>query len=474
MPIDLFLDPTAKRRTSAMLFEQIRESITSGRLHPGDRLPTSRELATELGVARSTVTAVYARLVGEGVLEARTGDGTFVALDSTRSMRAGVNALVPRRSAPLDSILSPAPGLAIDLRVGRPDPLLFPLVDWRCAVTDTLRVPPSGYSDPAGLASLRHALAVWIHRSRGVNATPDQVVVTSGAQGAFDLIARVMLAPGDIVAMEDPGYVMARLAFEHHGLRVVPVPVDGEGIVVDAIPRNARAVFVTPSHQLPTGVTMSPARRRALLAHAQRNAMAIIEDDYDTEFRHVDRPLEPIQRLDTSGRVLYVGTFSKTLSPSLRLGFVVAPEPIAAAFVAARRLIDTQPPHLTQAALTTLITNGRLDRHLRRVRRVYTARHEVVRQQLAALHEAGFIERPAVTNAGLHAMMTLRGDIAADQVATRMAGEGVGLQTTAEWWVTPLPPPGLTVGFGTANVEQLNRAFASLRTVLETEQPMRF
>ena len=470
MPVDLFLDPTVKRRTSKMLFEQIRESIASGRLHPGDRLPTSRELSTELGVARSTVTAVYARLVAEGVLEARTGDGTFVALHGTRSKRAVVNALVPRRSASHDATLPPVPGLPIDLRVGRPDPLLFPLVDWRRAVTDTLRVPPPGYSDPAGLASLRDALAVWIHRSRGVNATPDQVVVTSGAQGAFDLIARVMLAPGDIVAMENPGYVLARLAFEQHGLRIAPVPVDGEGIVVDAIPRNARAVFVTPSHQLPTGVTMSPTRRRALLGHAQRNAMAIIEDDYDTEFRHVDRPLEPIQRLDTTGRVLYVGTFSKTLSPSLRLGFVVAPEPIAAAFVAARRLIDTQPPHVTQAALATLIINGRLERHLRRIRRIYTARHEVVRNQLDELHKAGFIELPEVTNAGLHAMMTLRSDVSAGQVATRMAGVGVGLQTTAEWWVTPLPPPGLTVGFGAASVEQLDHAFASLRNVLENKQ----
>jgi GntR family transcriptional regulator / MocR family aminotransferase len=466
MPIDLFIAPGAKRQTSAQLYAQIRDATASGRVSPGDRLPTTRELALELGVARSTVTAVYARLVGEGILEARTGDGTFVAEHGQRSRGRVTTALSPRRSAPMALPSRAVAELRIDLRTGRPDPLLFPIVDWRRAITEAVRTPPPGYGHPAGLPALREALAVWVRKSRGVNATAEQIVVTSGAQGAFDLIARVMLKPGDIVAIEDPGYSMARRAFEHHGLRSVAVPVDPEGIVVEQIPRTARAVYVTPSHQSPTGVTMTPTRRRALLAHAERFGMAIIEDDYDTEFRHVDRPLEPVQRLDNAGRVLYVGTFSKTLSPSLRLGFVVVPGPIVEAFIDARSLIDTQPPHVTQAALCTLISNGRLERHLRRVGRVYTTRHAAVQDHLERLHDDGLIEQLLRSNAGLHHMIALPGGMSAESVAWYLALEGIAIQTTAEWWVAD-PPPGLMIGFGTANVEQLDQAFASLRTVLE-------
>jgi GntR family transcriptional regulator / MocR family aminotransferase len=475
MSVDLFVDPAQPKRTSALLFDQIRTAIGDGRLLPGDRLPTSRELASELAVSRSTVTAVYGRLLAEGFLTGRQGDGTFVAreLETPRRSHAGSTgsigeystALTPRRSIAVPTRPSVPTDLRIDLRTGRPDPRLFPLRDWRRCVVEAVGVSPPGYGDAAGLAALRRALAVWVNRSRGLTASADEIVVTAGAQQAFDLIVRVLLVPGDVIAIENPGYDMARRAFTHHGLRVAPIPVDREGIVVDAIPPTARAIYVTPSHQSPTGVTMSAARRRALIAFADQRGAVIIEDDYDTEFRHVDRPLEPVQRLDRSGRVLYVGTFSKTLSPSLRIGFLVAPVPIANAVKATRALIDTQPPHLIQSALTTLIVSGQLDRHLRRTRREYSARHSVVLERSAVLFSSGRILVPTRTNAGLHAMLSLARGHDAEDIAQRLRARGIAIDTTAAWWAED-PAPGLMVGFGAANSEELHQAFDELDRAL--------
>ena len=466
--LDLVVDPARPRRTSATLFEQIRDAITTGRLEPGDRLPTSRDLAAELGVARSTIAAVYGRLAGEGFLHTRTGDGTFVARHpdgAGRRKRVATTALAPRRQAPKPRPPLSVTDVSIDLRSGRPDPNLFPLVDWRRCVTSALQTPPPGYGDPAGLPVLRRVLASWISRSRGVVTTADQVLVTAGAQQALDLFARVLLAPGDVVAIEEPGYPLARRVFQHHGLRVVPVPVDLDGIIVGQIPAAARAVYVTPSHQSPTGVTLTAARRRALLAFAVDRRAAIIEDDYDTEYRHVDRPLEPMQRLDTTGRVLYIATFSKTLSPSLRLGFAVVPEPLVDPLSDARALTDTQPPHLTQAALATFIADGHLDRHLRRTRRIYRSRHDLVAEQIASLHLDGLIGRPHRSNAGLHNMISMLDRNDANVVVARLAARGIAVDTTADWWSTD-PQPGLMIGFGLADIDQLAEAFRGIRAEL--------
>lgn len=454
-----------------MLFEQIRDAVMSARLAPGDRLPTSRALAAELGVARSTVATVYARLIGEGFVDARVGDGTFVAhhpaaTGGTRRRGTAATALAARRLVPPTPRSEPVADVRIDLRTGRADPRLFPLVDWRRCVTGALHTPPPGYGNPVGLPALRSALSTWVRRSRGVVAQPEQVLVTAGAQQAFDLFARVLLAPGDTIAVEDPGYGPARRVFEHNGLRVVPVPVDSDGIAVDEIPSAARAVYVTPSHQLPTGVTMTAARRRALLALAERRNLAIIEDDYDTEYRHVDRPLEPIQMLDTTGRVLYVGTFSKTLAPSLRLGFAIVPEPLLDALTHARALVDTQPPHLTQAALATFISGGHLDRHLRRTRRVYGPRHDLVREHVAGFHADGLIPPPPQSNAGLHQMIHLHRGTAASAVAGRLAEHGIAIDTTSDNWIAP-HHDGLIIGFGLADLDQLAIALPLLRAELD-------
>ncbi len=476
MWIDLYLDPGASRRTSAELFGQIRHAIMTGRLAPGDRLPPSRQLASELGVARSTVTTVYGRLGAEGFVEGRAGAGTAVAAVAKVATQPAPgprpgrrpSAIAPRSSPPAAAQL-PASGAGplprIDLRTGSPDPALFPLADWRRVVTGILRHPPPGYGSPAGLPELRQAIARWIGRWRGVEADPAQVMVTAGAQHAFELCARVLVAPGDVVALEDPGYPPARALFERHTARIVPVPVDGEGMVVDAVPAEARLVLVTPSHQAPTAVVMSAARRRALLDRAAAGGMAVIEDDYDTEYRYVDRPLEPLHLLDAEGRVIYVGTFSKSLSPSLRLGFAVLPEPLVGAVERVRALSDHGPPHLLQAALARFLSEGLHDTHLRRVGREYRRRHRVITDGLDGLARAGLVSAP-VGSAGLHVAVGLPPGADEARVVAALAARGVAVNGTAGCWHRPSPPPGLSIGFGLAAPDALAEAIGLLGDVL--------
>ena len=310
-------------------------------------------------------------------------------------------------------------------------------------------------------------LAGWIGRSRGVIVDADQIIVTSGAQEAVHLVVRAMLRPGDPIAVEDPGYPPVRLLFEAIGLRVVAVPVDGEGIVVDQIPANVKVVYTTPSHQSPSGVTMSLARRRALLAFADRHDAAIIEDDYDSEFRHTDRPLEPLHRLDRSGRVAYVGTFSKTLSPSLRLGFVALPEPLVDAAIAWRQLFSVQPSALGQLTLHRFIERGHLDQHLRRVRRIYRTRHEIVRQFVADGVDAGALLPGPENHAGLHLATVLPADVSEDAIRDEARRRGMAISSFAECCVRPDRPNGLLIGFGMASADVLERALPDLRRILD-------
>jgi len=291
--------------------------------------------------------------------------------------------------------------------------------------------------------------------------------VTSGAQEAIHLVIRTILRPGDAIAVEDPGYPPVRLLFQAIGLRVVAVPVDGEGIVVDQIPSNAKVVYTTPSHQSPSGVTMSLGRRRALLAFADQHDAAIIEDDYDSEFRHTDRPLEPLHRLDRSGRVAYVGTFSKTLSPSLRLGFVAMPDPLVDAAIAWRQMFSVQPSSLGQLTLHRFIEQGHLERHLRRVRRVYRTRHEIVRQFVADGVEAGLLLPGPENHAGLHLSTVLPAHVSEDAIRDGARRRGIAVSSFAECCIGPDRPNGMLIGFGMAGADVLERSLPDLRGLLE-------
>ncbi len=460
--MDLQLTLTGRTDLTSQLYRQLRDAVLDGRLRDGERLPATRELASDLAVSRNTVAGAYDRLTAEGFLDARVGAGTFV--------RAGAPRPRSRRSAPAGVIMprpvwqelatattSEASAPAYDFRIGIPDGRLFPVQTWRRLLNRQLRtsmLTDARYRAPGGHPDLRVAIARHVGVSRSVRAAADDVLVTRGAQQAVDLIARVLVEPGDSVAVEDPGYPPVRHLMQSLGARVVPVPVDDEGLVVDALPRQARLVYTTPSHQFPMGVAMSLARRRALVEWAARHRSAVIEDDYDTEFRYTPRPLEPLQTLDRHGRVIYVGTFAKTMLPLIRTGFLVAPASLQPALLTARQLSDWHGDRPTEAALAAFIDEGFLARHVRRAGAAYAERRSVL---LAAV-ETYLADwcLPAPSAAGLHIALRAHPSVAVDTTALvrRAAAAGIGLQPLSDFSVDGAPP-GLVLGFGAIPVERI-------------------
>ena len=471
--MDLFLDPTIEGAKTSELFEQLRDAIVSGRLAPGDRLPPTREVAGQLSVSRNTVTTVYGRLSAEGYIEGRAGAGSYVRSGVSRVRHSADRpaALQPVIRASSSTVQWATGGFedtppTFDLRTGRPDPALFPLADWRRCMTTAMQTAPGGYLHPAGLPALRRAIAHWVGRSRAVEATSDQVIITSGAQQGIDLTIRLLVASGEAVAVEDPGYPPVAALLAASGVEVLPVPVDDEGIVVDQIPTRARLVYTTPSHQSPTGVTMSMARRHALMRFAEQHDVGIIEDDYDSEYRHADRPLEPLHRLDRHGRVIYVGTFSKTLSPSLRLGFVVMPPSLCGPAVALRALIDWQPPASLQATLLRFIVDGHLDRYLRRTRKIYSERHGIVVEFVRDAVAAGLLLAPPPSYAGLHVTALLPSGRDEATVRESARSSGIALGDFAQCWQRHDAPAGLIIGFGATPTSDLVAALDALEQAL--------
>ncbi|MBG0831325.1 PLP-dependent aminotransferase family protein [Planomonospora sp. ID67723] len=465
--MELFIDPDDDRGVTRQLYEQIRDAILSGRLGPGERLTPSRAVAAELGIARSTVTDVYGSLAAEGYIEGRAGGGTAVAgghQPYPQSPSPGALAPTPRSAALRRYDDAPQAEAVFDLRPGRIDAHLFPAVAWRRCVLSGLRQASVQYGDPAGTADLRAALSRWLASSRGITVTPGQVVVTAGTGHAVDLVARVLLSPGDVVGVEEPGYPPVRELLRSHGVDAVGVPVDEHGIVVDAIPSGARLVYVTPSHQYPLGVVLSRRRRLELLHWAGRHGAAIVEDDYDSEFRHTARPLEPLHRLDRDGRVIYVGTFSKILSPALRMGFLAAPMTLVPAVLAVRQAIDWCPPLAFQEALTVFVDGGHLGRHLRRVRAAYTPRfHRIYRELLDRL-PAGY--RPLPAHAGLHLAVVGPGAASQDDPSHALTRHGVLVGSLHRTYQDPGSVTGFLVGFGALPTERTAAAIDALVTGL--------
>lgn len=464
--MDLAVDLTDRRDRATVIYRALLAAIRGGRLAVGDRLPPTRELAKDLGVSRATVAVAYERLVAEGFLATRVGAGTFVTDLGAPSppRRARQGALRPREGWTFTP--SPTSGTQAkpqhDLRVGIPDASLFPFDAWRRLVGAELRVgahDPGTYAAPAGLPRLREAIARCVGFTRGVTADPDDVIVTRGAQQALDLVARVLVAPGDVVAVEDPGYPQARDVFAAHGARVVPVPVDEEGLVVDGVPPVARVVYTTPSHQFPYGPPLSQARRVALLDLAHRHGIAVVEDDYDSEFRFVDGPLDTLHALDTHGRVLYLGTYSKTLLPALRLGYLVVPPSLRDALLAARQLADGYGDPAIEAALAVFISDGQFAAHVRRARTAYAERRALLRAELA--RQLGDHVRVVPSAAGLHLTATFHHPGTDDRALARAAlRHGVALDALSAYALTADPRPGLVLGYGALDP-------ASVRPALE-------
>jgi GntR family transcriptional regulator/MocR family aminotransferase len=470
--MELFLDPDDPRSRTVQLYEQIRTAIVEGRLQPGDRLTPSRTVAADLRMSRATVSEAYGRLSAEGYIEGHAGRGSLVSAPPQHVHRGVTRAaLQPTRraahAARFDS--TPTVQALFDCRPGRTDPALFPVAAWRRCYLPTLDHAPGHYAEPAGTPDLRAALANWVTRSRGVTATPDEIFVTSGAGHGIDLVARVLTDPGATVAVEEPGYPPIVALFRGHGLRVAGVPVDEHGLIVDAIPKRTRLVYVTPSHQFPLGMVMTRRRRLELLHWAVRSDAAIIEDDYDSEFRHASRPLEPLQRLDRDGRVIYVGTFSKSLSPALRIGFLVVPRTLIPALSTARQAVDWCAPPPTQQALTQFIGDGYLHRHLRRTRRTYAERHRLMREAVDHLLPADYRRLPA--HAGLHLTITGPRDPLDPDLAPILRQHGLLIGSLRRTHSFTTPNPGLLVGFAgvsaahiTPAVEALTAALTAART----------
>ncbi|WP_203330675.1 MocR-like pyridoxine biosynthesis transcription factor PdxR [Rhodovastum atsumiense] len=463
------------------LVEAVRCAIRDGRLAPGTRLPASRVLAREWRVGRNTVMAMTEQLVAEGFLATRPGAGTFVAAAPPAECPPPPSPLAATAPATLPALSRqgqwlaalPPPGQEVPLPFVPDLPALdaFPFHEWNRLAAQAWRViTPAmlAHPDPAGWQPLRAAIAAQISAARGFACTEEQVVVTSGASQALDLIARLLLDPGATVWIEDPGYVGARHIFAAGGARLVPVPVDDEGLDVAAGSRLApspRLIFVTPSRQYPLGVTMSPARRQQLLALAERCGAWIVEDDYDWEFRYAGTPLPALAALQPDGLVLHLGTYAKALLPGMRLGYLVLPRRLGRVFARAKGMLERHPPLVEQLTLHGFMTSGRFGAHLRRMRRLYATRQEAT---LAALRAAlGPRAGIAPAETGMHLLLRL-GEALPDRTVAAEAGRrGVVVRPLSPYYLGEQPSQGLLAGFAASPPERVELAARRLATAID-------
>lgn len=458
------------------LFRALKQAVLEQRLVAGSRLPATRTLAAELGLSRNTVVAAYELLRAEHLALARVGSGSFVAERAwprrpTGPRRERIDApsayAARLRSLPPLPLLQGRSHLPINLQYGEPltHPGLF--TAWARALAHAAARTPPGYPSPQGAPALRAQIAAYLGRRRGVVCTADDIVIVNGTQQAFAVLARVLLDEGERVAVEEPGYALAKQCFVAHGAKLVAVPVGAGGLDVRRVPDGVKLIVVTPSHQFPLGVAMSLPLRRALLERAARVGAWIAEDDYDGEFGFEGRALPALRSLDDGDRVIYIGSFSKTMLPSLRLGYIVCPRALRNDIVLARRLMDVASPAIEQQALADFMARGAFDRHLRRSAVELRRRHQALLGGLER-HGAG---RVVVQDAGtgMHLVATLPGyDAAALQALIDAAAErGLGLHSLAPHFETPPAQQGLLLGFAAVSVAQIHKATRLLGECLD-------
>ena len=484
LPVDLSgiqLDP--QQGLARQLYQALRERILDGRLQRRTRLPASRDLANLLGISRNTVTRAFDQLYAEGYIEGRIGAGTYVAelsgatrptpVPSAQAQLSGSTQSAALQLLQNHHLNPPLSGPPRAFRVGVPAFDLFPFETWARLSARFWRKPSParlGYGDPAGDWQLRELIAAYLRNSRGLHCDPAQIIVTNGAQQAISLCAQLLVTPGARVAVENPGYRAAGHALAIAGAQLCGVAVDAEGLDVPALAQldNCRLVYVTPSHQYPSGVTLSLARRLQLLEWAERNNGLIIEDDYDGEYRYSGTPLAPLAALDRQGRVLYVGTFCKIAFPALRLGYLVLPPALAEAF-AQRRALDMRHSEIgTQAVMAEFIAAGHFQRHIRRMRTAARSRRDALLAGWPA-DVPGCAPLPVV-EAGLH--LCVRVDSLARERVLISAAERVGVEISAlsSYWLPDSRTPedqraGLVLGFAAVPEAQINEALAALRRV---------
>jgi GntR family transcriptional regulator/MocR family aminotransferase len=479
-----------QRRASISLYTQVyegyRKAIVEGGLRTGQRVPSTRVLALELGISRMPVLNAYAQLLAEGYFESRVGSGTVVSRSLPERVGKSEPADSPsgrldqerRRVSKRCSSLWNAEGFYRSRNVGpfnvsQIGSGCFPLKLWNSLVTRHARSAQGkslDYGDPMGLKELREQIAEYVRTARGVRCDDRQVMIVSGSQQGLEVATRVLLDPGDHVWMEEPGYRFARSVFACNGCVVVPVKVDAEGLnVAEGAKRcaGARAVLVTPSHQYPLGVTMSASRRLQLLDWAESNGSWIIEDDYDSEYRYEGMPVTSLQGLDRNSRVVYIGTFSKVLFPSLRIGYLVVPDDLVERFLATRFALDIAPATFHQAVLADFIAEGHFARHIRRTRLLYAERRNALIENLR--NRFGSMAEMMGAEAGMHLSVVLNG-ISDREICARAANENLWLVPLSPFYAQSPAKQGFILGFGSTAVKQIPAAVHKLRTLVKSSK----
>ena len=473
------LDRTSKKSVGVQLYMALRALVLGGGLRPGERLPATRTLAREVGVSRTTVIDAIDRLVAEGMLVSRVGAGTFVSdtlASQTPPPAQGPEAAQPQTPPRLSYTINHAerdyaqrswlPHRAGAFVSALPAFDAFPMSHWARISARHLRGERGdimGYGQPKGLEALRRAIASHLSTLKGIQCHADQIFITSGAQHAFSLIGRLFLNSGDRVWMENPGASGARNALLSEGAELVPVSVDDQGLdVKDGLTRapHFRLAFVTPSHQQPLGHVMSLQRRLELLKAAEEAQALIIEDDYDGEFHYGNTPQPALRGIDSSGRVLYVGTFSKTLFPSLRLGYVLVPERMVGTFDAAFTAWASGPSTATQAIVADFMDEGHFAAHIRLMRRLYKARYAALMEAARSLPDT---LRVAETTSGFHTPAFLAPGIDENLVVAQAAERGITLAPLGRYCLEPIPQSGLVFGFGSATPEDIVAGIEQIR-----------
>jgi GntR family transcriptional regulator / MocR family aminotransferase len=472
------------RKTAKPLHKQIYDgflsAIVGGNIRPGQRVPSSRTLGIELGISRIPVLNAYAQLLAEGYFESRKGAGTFVSKSLPESLTICEEKTLPivqegsgprpiaRRALLLTKFARPPwVGGWGAFSVHQPAFDRFPFPIWSNLITRHSKAPSLRAihnTDPRGSESCREVICNYLRTARAVRCDPSQVMVVAGSQQALEISARVLLGNATAVWIEEPGYRLARSVFAGAGCRLVPVPVDEDGMIVSAGIKQcskARAAYVTPSHQYPLGSTMSASRRMQLLNWAQTSGSWIIEDDYDSEYRFESMPIASLQGLDRNARVIYIGTFSKVLFPSLRLGYIVIPPDLVDHFVAVRTSMDIFPPYLHQEVITDFMREGHFARHIRRMRLLYSERRtalvENIRDQFGSCLEVHG------TQAGMHLTVTLPRGMSDHEIATKAARKGLWLWPLSPSYLSEAPRQGFILGFGNTAVEDMPHAVSQLR-----------
>ena len=461
----------------------LRAAILEGRLHPASRLPATRDLARQYRLSRGTIVNAVEQLKSEGYVQARTGSGTYISNtlpDELLQVRSNAKPPLPREKTKSRKIsaygkrvhtfptFAPRPSRAF--RPNLPALDLFPATLWAQVAARRLRKVSTNFllgCDALGYLPLRQAVADYLNSSRGVNCVAEQIAIVSGAQEALDLVGRLFVNPGDRVCMENPGYIGATAVFESLGTKISYVPLDEEGIKLgESTLRGARLVYVTPGHQFPLGITMSLSRRLQLLESARKSGALVLEDDYDSEFRYSGRPVPALQGLDRHGQVLFMGSFSKVLFPSLRLGYLVLPHDLVDRFSATLSITRRHAPLMEQAILSDFITAGHFGRHLRRMRQIYAERLSVLlesaRQNLAGLLEISGVE------AGLQTVGWLQRGLDGASAAAAAAKRSVEVIPLSTYSHGNVASTGLQLGFAAVDAKEIRRGVQDLAIALQT------